>query len=425
MPLQEQLTQDVQDEANRIMNVLTSSGEEDPYPHYAWLREHAPVFWSDRVGAYMLTRYADCERVLKDHSTFRSVDQDVMAEMFPQATIHEAYRILLTAVVAQNPPNHSRLRRLVARDLTPRRVEAMRPKIEGICDELLGAAYTRMRDGEVVDLHQIISVPLPLRVLAELVGVPAADLPELSVMVPRMLHVVDPAATSAEIEDAGKAFGEFGDYLDGLVAERRARPADDLVSALVRAQRSDADDRLTEDELRTMLFALWAAGFETPAIAVDNGVLALLRDPSLARWLSDDARTTTFVDELFRWETPGSISTSRRYATADVDFGGYRVPRLGQIRLLLCSADRDPLVYPEPDVFDPSRIGSQPTSLAFGAGIHFCLGSGLARLEIAVLFRKLAGMLDSLRLADEPVRRRSIPLRDFSSFAVRLAAAAA
>src|SRR4051794_33752549 len=120
-----QIEPDVQDHANGILTRLMTSGEINPYPLYGWLRENAPVFYSEQVGAYMLSRYADCERVLKDHRTFRSVDQSVVAEMFPQATVHEAYRLLLTAIVAQNPPAHTRLRRLVSREFTPRRVEGL------------------------------------------------------------------------------------------------------------------------------------------------------------------------------------------------------------------------------------------------------------------------------------------------------------
>jgi cytochrome P450 len=409
----------IQRHANDILAQLMTSGEVDPYPLYGWLREKAPVFYSEQVGAYMLSRYADCERVLKDHRTFRSVDQSVVAEMFPQATVHEAYRLLLSAIVAQNPPAHTRLRQLVSREFTPRRVEGLRPGIERICDELLDEAAEAMHDGAVVDLHATVSMPLPLRVLAELLGVPPGDLPALSVLVPKMLHVVNPAATATEIQEASAAFREFGAYLEEMIAVRRRTPSDDLISALVTARQADSD-RLSDDELRTMLFALWAAGFETPAIAVDNGVLTLLRQPEHAGGLADRAAAQDFIDELFRWETPGSISTSRRYATEAVNFGGYELPAGAQVRLLLNAANRDPLAYPDPDRFDPGRTRTAPTSLAFGAGIHFCLGAGLARLEITILLRKLTERLPGLQLAGEPVRRRSIPLRDFSSFNVCL-----
>lgn len=414
-----QIEPDVQCRANDILVQLMTSGEVDPYPLYGWLRENAPLFYSEQVGAYILSRYTDCERVLKDHRTFRSVDQSVVEEMFPQATVHEAYRLLLSAIVAQNPPAHSRLRRLVSREFTPRRVGGIRPEIERICDELLDGAAVLMRDGAVVDLHSTVSMPLPLRVLAALLGLPRDDLPRVSVLVPKMLHVVDPAATSAEIGEASAAFNEFGDYLDEMIAIRRRFPGDDLISALVAACEA-GNDWLSDDELRTMLFALWAAGFETPAIAVDNGVLTLLREPRQAAWLADGEGAQDFIDELFRWETPGSISTSRRYATEAVDFGGYRLPEGAQVRLLLNAANRDPEAYPDPDRFDPGRIRTAPSSLAFGAGIHFCLGAGLARLEITILLRKLTERMPRLRLADEPVRRRSIPLRDFNSFNVCL-----
>ncbi|MBV2365249.1 cytochrome P450 [Streptomonospora nanhaiensis] len=394
---------------------LMMRGDIDPYPVYAWLRENAPVAWSGGFNAYVVSGYADCDQVLRDHEVFRAIDEEMLAALFPQAAQHEAYRIFQTSLVGHNPPGHTRLRRLVSREFTPRRINGMRPEIERVCARLLDRAQERMRAEGSVDLHREVSVPLPMHVLARLLGIPEADLPHVSALVPRMLHVVDPAAGEEQLTDADAAFAEFGDYLDVLVAQRRREPRSDLLSGLVSVHDEDGD-RLSGDELRTMVFTLWAAGFETPAIAADNGVAALLAHPEHAHWLDAEETAGAFVDELLRWETPGPVAAARRYTAVDTRIGGVAVPAGREVRLLIGSANRDPRRFPDPDRFDPARAAANP--LMFGAGIHYCLGAGLARLEITVLLRELRRRFPGLRAAAEPVRRRSIPLREFSSFIV-------
>jgi cytochrome P450 len=274
-----------------------------------------------------------------------------------------------------------------------------------------------IRAGEVVDLHRAVSVPVPLRGIAKLLGVPERDHPYLSNLVPRMINVVDPTAGPEAIADADEAFGELAEYIVRLVAARRTSLQDDLISALVTVREED-DQRLSDDELSNMLFTLWAAGFETAATAIDMAVLAAMEHPDQTHWLSDPAGATFFVDEVLRWDPPGQISTSFRFAAEDVGMSGVLLPRGAQVRLLLGAANRDPESCEDPDRFEPGRRAS--ASLAFGTGIHYCLGSRLARLEMAVVVSTLFTRLPGLCLAGAPVRRRSMPLRDFESFHVTL-----
>jgi cytochrome P450 len=257
-------------------------------------------------------------------------------------------------------------------------------------------------------------------VLARLLGVPPADMSHVAALVPRMLHVVDPMATEEQMDLADAAFHDFGTYVDGLVGERRRHPTGDLISALAAINQADGD-RLSDDELRTMVFGLWAAGFETPAIAIDNGVLTLLRYPEHAATVRDPDGARLFTEELLRWDSPAAVAAARRYTAADVELGGVPLAGGREIRVLLGAANRDPAAFADPDRFDPAR-GAQ--SLSFGAGFHYCIGSALARMEISTLMHQLTVRLPGLRLAAEPVRRRSVPLRDFLSFPVTLAGAA-
>jgi cytochrome P450 family 114 len=402
--------------ADDVIAKIVAIGQPDPYPYFTWLREHAPVVYSSHFRAYMLSRHADCERVLKSPADFRSIEQDTLHELFPQAGEHEAYRILFTSLVNTNPPTHTRLRRLVNRAFSPRRINDMHDRISEICTDLLDQVDDDLRSGSDVDLHRRISVPLPLRVLALLLGVPDDDYRRLADLVPRMLHIMEANPSAEALAGADAAFGEFGEYLDALIAARRDEPTDDLVSALVRA---GADgDRLTTDELKTTVITLWAAGFETPAITIDCGVMLLITRPELRSWMADEESALRFTDEVLRWDTPGQISTGRRYSVNDVEIAGVAIPAGAQVRLLLGSANRDPEAYDDPDTFNPGRTG--PAAIAFGAGPHYCIGAGLARLQMAILLPELFRRYPTLTLATPPRRRRSMPLRDFASITVRV-----
>lgn len=398
-----------------LIQLMGESAREDPYPIYSWLREKAPVYPS-MFGATLISRFDDCLFVMKDAELFPGANEDELARSFPQAIEHPAFEVLVTALVGCNPPKHTRLRHLVGREFTARRVAGLKADIEQITDGLLDRVEQQLADGGTVDLHRMVSVPVPLHVIAELVGVPEADRAELAVEVPQMMNVVDPTASPAAVQAADDAFANLGRYFDHLIAERRAKPREDLVSALVSEHDVDAD-RLSDAELRNLLFTLWAAGFETTATAIDNAVLTLMRYPDSGSWLESADGADAFIEEVLRFDPPVQVAPGIRFAARDCEVGGHAITAGTQVRLMLGAALRDPLAYDDPDRFDPARKGPQPFS--FGAGIHYCLGAGLSKLEMAVLLPKLRARLPGLRLAAPPQRRRSIPLRDFESLVVR------
>jgi cytochrome P450 len=398
-----------------MSRLMGDEGREDPYPIYAWLREHAPVYRST-PGTVMLSRYDDCVFVLKNTQLFRGADEAELAQVFPQATTHPAFAALVTSLVGSNPPKHTRLRHLVGRDFTPRRVAGLQAGIARFVDRLLDEVEERLAGGEAVDLHRTVSVAVPLHVFAELVGIPDADRAVLAVEVPRFVKVVNPMASPEVVAAADVAIANLGRCFDNLIAERRQRPREDLVSALVTEHDAETD-RLSDVELRNLLYNLCAAGFDTTATAIDNAILTLLHHPESVSWLDTAAGTDAFTDEVVRLEAPVQVAPGIRFAARDVEIGGQFVAAGTQIRLILGSALRDPAAYPDPDRFDPSRGG--PPSISFGAGIHYCLGTHLAKLEMGILLPALHRRLPGLKLAEPPQRGRSILFRGFKSLTVR------
>ena len=259
-------------------------------------------------------------------------------------------------------------------------------------------------------------MPVPLRVLAQLLGLPLDNDRMLAALIPRVMNVFDPSADAQTLADADAAFGQLTTHLWDLVEQRRASPRDDLVSALVTVDAED--DQLSDEELQAMLIALLTAGFETTATAIDISVLALLRHPEYRTDLRSYEGAMRFTDEVLRWDPSGPMSAGFRVAADDVTFGDHEVPAGSQVRVLFGAANRDPAANVDPDRFDPHRASSQ--SLAFGGGIHHCLGRNLARLEVTAVLMAIADHMPTLELSGEPIRRRSLPLRDFSFLQARL-----
>jgi cytochrome P450 len=281
-----------------------------------------------------------------------------------------------------NPPDHTRLRGLVSKAFTPRMVEKLKPVVETLTADLLTAA---LADGET-DLVAALAAPLPVEVIGEMLGVPRVDRPLLAAWSHATVGQHDPAylhtpETSRKAERARLA---FADYFSNLAGRRRRDPGDDLLSSLVTV--SDADGVLSEPELLATLTLLLIAGCETVTNLIGNGVLALLRHPrGLALLGRDEEFVEQVVEECLRYDSP--IQLTERTALRDTSIGDVEVPRGGTVIVLLAAANRDPVVFAEPDAFDPTREPGR--HLAFSHGIHFCLGSQLARLEGRVVFREL------------------------------------
>ena len=357
----------------------------DPYPAYEQWRARSPVV-RPQEKFFVLSRFDDCEAVLADPS-FGHFEPDANG---PGAVAGQAEA---RSMLRLNPPDHTRLRRLVARAFTARTVMALAPRIEAITSDLLADA------GPCFDLIDALALPLPVRVISELFGIPATDQPLLvrwSAVLSRTLDpgFLIPDDARAEMRQAG---GEFREYLGALIPRRRERPGDDLISALVHVH--DEDGTLTEDEIITTSRLLLIAGHETTRSLIGAGVLALLAHPQQLKILRDDPRLLDqAVEEVLRYDPP--VQLLARTALKDTALGSITIPSNSITLMLLGAANRDPALCDSPGTFD-IRHGAR-RHLAFGHGIHFCLGAPLARLEAVIALRHLLPALPGLRVSGAP-----------------------
>ena len=381
----------------------------DPYPTYDRLRAHGRVLWVEELGRWLVTGHRETLALLTDERM--SSDRRHAAEP-PPPPGPDGYRPGGLPFV--DPPDHTRLRSLVHQAFTARAVERLLPTVRRLAGELLTAAAER---GEA-DLITDVAGPLPAIVLAELLGLPAEEHGQFRSWATRIIEAIDPVNHRMVGDDGARARLAMNDYLAGVIEQRRRRPAEDLISGMVRAE--EAGQRLTADELLEMCLLLAVVGIETTTNLVGNGVSALLDHPSeLARLRADPGLVRSAVEEVVRYDSP--IQFAGRIAVRDVEVGG-QLLRRGQVcGLVLGAANRDPDAFPDPNRLD---LGRYPNNhVAFGRGIHFCLGAPLARLEGAVLLAALVTGYPGLGRAGEPVRRRNVHVRGFESMPVTLGAA--
>ncbi len=305
-----------------------------------------------------------------------------------------------------DPPDHTRLRTLVQKAFTPRVVERLRPRIEALVKEALDEAEARGSMDLVADL----AYPLPVTVIAELLGVPVEDRSAFRRWSDALVGALDPVALTDRRSAVLAARDALHAYLERVVAERRAAPRDDLISRLVEAE--EQGDRLSGPELLAMGVLLLVAGHETTVNLIGNGINALLAHPDqLARLRDEPELIEPAVEELLRYDSP--VQLTGRVALEELELGGRRVEPGQMLMLLLGAANRDPRVFAEPERLD---LGRDPNPhLAFGRGIHFCLGAPLARLEGQIAIRELVRRFPTLRLAGTPERRPTVTLRGFAS----------
>ncbi|NHC16365.1 cytochrome P450 [Motilibacter deserti] len=396
-----------------LAHLATPAGRADPYPAYAALREAGPVV-RGQDGRVAVLSYADCLSVVRD-SRFAHHTQESMGEALgPEWKAHLGLRQMFGSLLTLNPPDHTRLRGLVAGAFTARRVQALRPAVEAQVQALLDAMEDQAVDGDV-DFVDAFAFPLPVNVIGELLGVPTADRPQFRAWVRDATQVLE-VLTPRVVVKADIAARRIRDQLEALVVERRRRPADDLLTALVQAEQEGV--RLSEDELLTTAALLFSAGFETTVGLLGNGLAALDAHPGeRARLLADPALTGPAVEELLRYDSP--VQTVRRTVAADVEIGGVTVGPGTQVTAYVGAANRDPARFDLPDRLLLDRPGNAP--LSFGGGIHFCLGAALARLEAQVAFPALLRRFPGLRVVGPVARRDSLTLRNLTSMRVRLA----
>jgi cytochrome P450 len=380
-----------------VFNPFAKRLHEDPFSLYRELRERDPIHRSAIADGWVLTRYDDILEVLRDPS-FSSDERHWSRYARYRARgerrgLPDPYGPERTTMLRIDPPDHARLRGLANKAFTPRAVERIRPRAEALVDELLGALASRTRLELVADFAS----PLPVIIIAEMLGVPAEDHE-------RFRHWSDEAiktlgnASAQDILDAEVAFGALRDYLAAVVEARRAEPREDLISALVAAE--EEGDQLSLAELISMCVLLLVAGNETTTKLIGNAVVALARNPEQLALLRDEPkRIEGAVDEFLRYDGP--VQLTSRIVLEDRDFHGRRFRRGEQVVTILAAGNRDPAVFEDPDRLDVTRENVR--HLAFGQGLHFCLGSQLARLEAGLAIEGLLRHFPSFRLAPEPV----------------------
>ncbi|MEH0828308.1 cytochrome P450, partial [Micromonospora sp. CPCC 205714] len=387
-------------------------GRIDPYPTYERLRRHGPVAQAGPVF-YVVTGYAEADEILRD-ARFGVMDDVLRDQFLPGWRDSPAVASISRSMLRTNPPDHSRMRRLAAGAFTPRRIAAMRDVVVAQADELVDAMLERALDGEPVDFMAEFAYPLPVGVICALLGVPAADRPLFRRWAADLTGVLEPEITTQELAVADRGATELRDYFAALVRARRAAPADDLTTALVQVHDADGD-RLSGEELLANLVVLLVAGFETTTNLLGNGLVVLLDHPRAAGALRERPDFAPgYVEELLRYDSPVQLTT--RVSGAAVTCGGVELPAGSWALLLLGAANRDPRRYPEPQRFDPWRPQVHP--LSFGAGPHYCLGAGLARLEAQVAFPLLLRRLPGLALAGRPRHRTRLTLRGYETLPV-------
>ncbi|MFI9508236.1 cytochrome P450 [Nocardia sp. NPDC052566] len=386
-----------------FLSLLDPASRADPYPIYQRLRELGPL----RIGALplvVLSGYRDCEAMMRHPAA--SVDRtltELAVSQFPKPEWGGLGR--KPSFLFLDPPDHTRLRRLVAKAFTPKVVAGLAPTITALVDELLD----RTAAAKWIDIVSELAYPLPVTVICELLGVPLTDEAQLGRWSSLVTRGLDPtlqtlsAAERTEIDRAGQdLYGYFAD----LVEHRRAHPASDLLSQLIAAE--DAGDQLTRDEVISTCALLLVAGHETTVNLIANAMLALLRNPGQFDALREDPELATgIVEETLRFDPP--VQMVPRIAAADLRIGDADIHRGDVVMMFYAAAHRDPAVFTDPDRFDPTR---ETRHLAFGLGAHFCLGAPLARLETRIALTRFALRVRSPRLAiDPPVYRDHITLR--------------
>ena len=379
----------------------------NPYPKYAELRAKDPVHWSSLMHSWVFTRYKDIDAILRDHKRFSNDSRNRLPTRAMQESTPTPGGPSMLFV---DPPEHTRLRALVSKAFTPQAVQALEPRIQATVTELLA----QIPDPTAFDLIEAIAYPLPVIVMAELLGVPPKDRAQFKRWSERRARVLEPTVTLPEKQIAYQAALELDTYFLGIINQRRKEPRDDLISSLVAVE--EAGDRLTQEELLVMLRLLLIAGNETTTNLIGNGMLALLRHPEqMQRLREDHSLIPTAIEELLRYDSP--VQVDGRTVTEDIEIGGRSLKRGDSIVLLMGAANHDPEVFRQPEQLDIMR--QEGSHIAFGRGIHYCLGAALARAEARVAFTALLERFAELRLlTTQPQFKDNVVLRGLRTLPV-------
>lgn len=388
----------------------------NPYPIYDQLREQAPVYWSDAWSAWVLTRYDDVMFVLRRADVFSSAGRvRYLLKALPDEArqqVKALERHYDIGIAHSDPPDHTRLRGLLKRVFTPRMVGQWQPRIEAVVNELLDAAIER----GALDIIHDMAYPLPATIIAEMLGAPNNDIAlfrDWAVAINRLFEKGG-KMTAASATAAQDSLHEMRDYITQLSTIKRDNPADDILSQLVTAE-AEAE-KLTLDELVSTCVTFFVAGHETTTNLIGNGMLALLQHPpQMAALKADPAQMNAAIEEMLRYDP--SVPRGWRIAKTDVEMGGQTIQAGALVFPMLAAANRDPDHFEEPNTFDIGRV--QNKHLAFGHGIHYCIGAPLARLEGALAISAMLARLPDLQLAAADLRwRHDMAIRSLEALPV-------
>jgi cytochrome P450 len=398
--------------ASLAFNPLDPAFIANPYPFYHRLRAAMPV-WQSPLGMWIVTRYEDASAFLKDKRFGKNYVANIIRQYGPDAILEPAHASLGRTMLVLDPPDHTRLRGLVTKAFTARRVEEMRPRIAAMVNQLIDRVEAQGHMDVIADFaHR-----LPIIVICDMLGIPEADQEQFFFRSRVNGRLIDPAPmTREELDLANANTLETNAYFEDLFERRRREPKDDLITLLVQAE--EKGDHLTTDELTANVGLLFAAGHETTANLIGNGLLALHRNPD--QWThmqGDTSLIPNAVEELLRYDS--SVQMTGRTTSEAVELGGVAIPAGQAVVAFLGAANRDPAVYENPDQLDITRRDIRP--LSFGGGIHHCLGAQLTRIEAQEAFAGLIRRLPNLELPDKdtPQWRRSFTLRGLTTLPAR------
>jgi cytochrome P450 len=394
-----------------LFNPLSKDFLPDPYPTYHRLRLLEPVHRSP-LGFQVLSRHADIAFVLRDRRFGRDFAARIRRTYGEEALDEPIYRSMRLWMLNQNPPDHTRLRGLVAKAFSTRAVEDMRPHIQAIVTRSLD----RLIPQGQMDLIADFALKLPVTVICEMLGIPEEDHAMFLAGARSNARLLDPVPlTRHELDAANAGNSALASYFEALFELRRRKPKDDLVTVLLQAE--EEGKKLTNEELIANLILLFGAGHETTVNLIGNSVLALYRNPAELRRLREDPTLETAADEFLRYDSP--VQVTARTALEPVEIDGVEIGKGEQVMCLLGAANRDPAVYPDPDRLDLGREKVRP--LSFGGGIHFCLGAQLARIEAEIAIASLLTRLPGMRLdeTEAPDWRPAFVLRGLNTLQVQ------
>lgn len=377
------------------LDLFSPAAKANPYPAFSLLRSTDPVHrleMEDGRSTWLITRYEDALAILKDQRFVKDFRSLLTPEQLEQVQ-GNAYQMMNSHMLSFDPPDHTRLRALVNLSFTPRLVEQWRTRIQAITDELIDAIQAQ--GNTEVDLIDTFAFPLPITVITEMLGVPSEDRVKFRTWSNALL---DGAGQPENFERMRGQMFEFAAYLLNQIEIKRQQTTDDLIGRLIQ---SEADgDKLNETELISMIFLLLVAGHETTVNLIGNSILALLQHPRQMQQLKEDpSLIKTAIEEFLRFHSPVSMGTNR-WAGEDLEFGGKQMCRGDAVLVSLAAANHDPQEFTHPDDLDLAR--KENRHLAFGMGIHYCLGAPLARLEGQIAINTLLSRMPNLRLAVEP-----------------------